>query len=468
MAWSVFTAALVLIVPYHEPWFDEAQAWLIARDNSLFDVIFRRMHYEGTPALWHFLLWLLIKLRLPYIAMNYLSVAVASVSAAIFLRFAPFPLGLRVLFIFGYFPAYQYSIVARSYVLNLLLIIIAASLFPNRVRRPLAYCLVLTTLANTNAYGFLAAVVLFADMLWASWKGSQIREAVLPGAVFALGIIVAVIQAMPASNIEMVNDLSAPMAIGLFDYTLLWELGSVSLLILATFRLASEAQRGFLMLSLCLTAGVFATAVYSSVYHPGLIYLLWMFVMWISWDALPRLKERDRPFVLLTMTLAFTAQFYDALAAGMLDVRYQYSPAPAAAAALTHYLDSHRDSKVACIGYETFAIQPFFPRNVCANYENGLASPSFYKWERGQRYPALTSEPSLHEAMRSGRFQLIMVSPDPMTIGDIDSIAAEENYMQIGYFHAGLIWKDYFVERNDLLLFRRVGDKLDEPRARVF
>ena len=35
----------------HEPWFDEAQAWVIARDNSLKDILFFIPHYEGHPPL---------------------------------------------------------------------------------------------------------------------------------------------------------------------------------------------------------------------------------------------------------------------------------------------------------------------------------------------------------------------------------------------------------------------------------
>ena len=132
VAWACFTTMVLLVVHHHEPWFDEAQAWLIARDNSLFEMLFRRLHYEGTPGLWHVLLWVPARLGAPFRTISYLSALLASVSAGLVLFFAPFPVWLRVLFVFGYYPAYQYAVIARSYGLNLLLIILAAILYSTR------------------------------------------------------------------------------------------------------------------------------------------------------------------------------------------------------------------------------------------------------------------------------------------------------------------------------------------------
>ena len=53
-------AAYVIVVGtvmcFHEPWFDEAQAWLIARDCSWWEMILERPHYEGHPPLWWMML----------------------------------------------------------------------------------------------------------------------------------------------------------------------------------------------------------------------------------------------------------------------------------------------------------------------------------------------------------------------------------------------------------------------------
>ena len=54
---SLWVAIVAFILPYHEKWADEAQAWLIARDLALRTIWFHELRYEGSPGLWHTILW---------------------------------------------------------------------------------------------------------------------------------------------------------------------------------------------------------------------------------------------------------------------------------------------------------------------------------------------------------------------------------------------------------------------------
>jgi hypothetical protein len=45
-----YSAIVLWIIPYHEKWADEAQAWLIARALTLKSIWFHELRYEGTPA----------------------------------------------------------------------------------------------------------------------------------------------------------------------------------------------------------------------------------------------------------------------------------------------------------------------------------------------------------------------------------------------------------------------------------
>ena len=53
---GVFLAYVVMLcifVPFHEPWVDEAQAWLLSRDLSVYSLLFRnlqRKRFELQPA----------------------------------------------------------------------------------------------------------------------------------------------------------------------------------------------------------------------------------------------------------------------------------------------------------------------------------------------------------------------------------------------------------------------------------
>src|SRR5919108_4554632 len=111
---------------YHEPWFDEAQAWLIARDASPLDLVTRVLRYEGSPGLWHLILMVPARLHLPYATLNVVSGLFALAAGALFLRLAPFPWPVRLLYPFSFWAFYQYGVVARSYVMGPLLLFAAA------------------------------------------------------------------------------------------------------------------------------------------------------------------------------------------------------------------------------------------------------------------------------------------------------------------------------------------------------
>ena len=55
---SLWIAVTGFTLTYHEKWADEAQAWLIARDLSLPRIFFYELRYEGSPGLWHLILWI--------------------------------------------------------------------------------------------------------------------------------------------------------------------------------------------------------------------------------------------------------------------------------------------------------------------------------------------------------------------------------------------------------------------------
>ena len=53
----LYVILLCIVECFHESWFDEVQAWQIARSASLKEILFEVPHYEGHPQLWHLLLY---------------------------------------------------------------------------------------------------------------------------------------------------------------------------------------------------------------------------------------------------------------------------------------------------------------------------------------------------------------------------------------------------------------------------
>src|SRR5579885_3133983 len=97
--WKLGDAAVVLVyssvvlwtLQYHEKWADEAQAWLIARDLDLKTIWFHELRYEGSPGLWHTILWVAQHVfHARYDALGYIGMAGATAGVALLIFKAPF------------------------------------------------------------------------------------------------------------------------------------------------------------------------------------------------------------------------------------------------------------------------------------------------------------------------------------------------------------------------------------------
>src|SRR5271154_2517499 len=69
---AVYSIVLIAIIPRHEAWADEAQAWLLARDASLWNLWTHLMHYEGSPGIWQTLLHIVVRIGVPYSAYHWI------------------------------------------------------------------------------------------------------------------------------------------------------------------------------------------------------------------------------------------------------------------------------------------------------------------------------------------------------------------------------------------------------------
>ena len=86
----VFCFFLIFVSVFHEPWFDEAQVWMIARDASLYELLFVIPHYEGHPALWSLLLAVPAKLGVPFeIGLKIIGFIITSASAFLIIFRSP-------------------------------------------------------------------------------------------------------------------------------------------------------------------------------------------------------------------------------------------------------------------------------------------------------------------------------------------------------------------------------------------
>ncbi len=130
LAFVLYIAIIAIVMCFHEPWFDEAQSWLIARDSSLADIISVRPHYEGHPPFWNLLLAIAAKNSVPYeFGIKGIQLVCASLLGAWLIFKSPFKHASSLatfLIPFTYFACFQYGVTSRPYALLCLSLLVAA------------------------------------------------------------------------------------------------------------------------------------------------------------------------------------------------------------------------------------------------------------------------------------------------------------------------------------------------------
>jgi hypothetical protein len=197
---GIYLLVTFFVLLHHEPWRDEAQIWLTARDTNLSTLI-GRMSYEGSPGLWYLLVFPLAKIGLPYFSESILHLLIAAAAVYIFLKYAPFEKITKILFVFSYFMAFEYAIVARSYGLSVLLLFMIAAFYHKRFSRPILFAFFVFLLLNTNVHSFLISGPIIALYFWDIIKNKKINRSTLTAlSIIVLGGILSLLQFWPAHD----------------------------------------------------------------------------------------------------------------------------------------------------------------------------------------------------------------------------------------------------------------------------
>lgn len=163
----IYAAAHLCMALVHEPFFDEAEGWQIARSASLKTLLLETTHYEGHPPLWHLILMPLAKAGAPYeLSLTLVSLAFMGTAVFLILWYAPFPRLVRLLLPFTYFFFYQYGVISRVYCVMTLAFVLLAMTYGRRNERPGRYVAVLILMCVTLAYGLIIAGGLAIVWLW--------------------------------------------------------------------------------------------------------------------------------------------------------------------------------------------------------------------------------------------------------------------------------------------------------------
>jgi hypothetical protein len=150
----------------HELWRDEVRALSIAMEPNWFWELPTAVKNEGHPILWYVILRVGFSVFHTPVILKVISICIACGAVVVFFRYAPFPVWQKTLFLWGVFPLYYYSVMARSYGLSMFLFFLFCSFYNRRKQFPFLLACVLFALANTNMHSCILVGVLSVFWFW--------------------------------------------------------------------------------------------------------------------------------------------------------------------------------------------------------------------------------------------------------------------------------------------------------------
>ena len=188
-ALTIYSALLLVLVLNHEYWFDEAQAWNIARDNDIAG-IFGMMKYEGHPPLWHLILKIFTSLGCSWRALGLVSWGIMTLTAAIIIFCLPLEPYVQAALLLSSGMLYTNSVISRVYCLIYLLLAVIALLYPKRKKHPILFGTAVALLANTHVCmcGLVGIIGIFMlTDFFKDFRGGPRKQ----NALNALGLLIA-------------------------------------------------------------------------------------------------------------------------------------------------------------------------------------------------------------------------------------------------------------------------------------
>lgn len=172
IAYSALTLAMI---PLHEPWRDESQAWLISRDASLGNLFGSILREEGHPALWFLILMPFAKMGAPYVSMQIIS-AVLVIAALAVLYTSDIPVAIKLFAPITCLFVYEIPTIARSYSILALLCALLIKDYPHRDKHPYRYALWLALFFQTHVWAFGFAGGMLIVWLYDMARNHTLRE----------------------------------------------------------------------------------------------------------------------------------------------------------------------------------------------------------------------------------------------------------------------------------------------------
>jgi hypothetical protein len=387
--------------------------------------------------------------------------AAAFAGVVLLVRRSPFPLPIRLILPFTFFLFYQYAVVARSYNLLLLLLGLVALAYPARVSRPYHFIAAATLLAHVSVHAFfLACAIVGVSTLRLlvsrrHLSRLQIRRNATALAIFAASAGLLVAQLWPVWDVWTpplpVRSLRHHLydAFSILDQCLT-EITWLTVLVLGISILWFWRRKvlAIFLLGLFPLFLLFESRYYTA-WHQGIVFLFWLFCLWLSFERSAPDLERPKASAPLPLLVGLSLFAVAAIQAdwSFRTARFDWTHPYSGSRDLALYLKDKQleGRKIFAKGYATFAVQPYFHRNLFANFQDGRI-PAAFHWSRQN---GIARDRKL---VWIGNPDLVVFS---LKLSSLIPKRMSPDYRLVKIFPGNLYWKTRIVDTDAFALFER-------------
>lgn len=191
ITFCLYLLIMAFAVLHHEPWGDEIHSWNIAKGSASYLDVIQNSRYEGHPPTWYSIMWVISKCTHNFAWVQGVHLVIAALTVFLILFYSPLPLTARLLIPFGYYFAFEFSVLARNYAIGVLaafcICLIMRRTFRNKM---LCYYVLLLVLSNGHLFALILAGCFHLYFLLWNYEQhknrSRIALHVLLGALFLL------------------------------------------------------------------------------------------------------------------------------------------------------------------------------------------------------------------------------------------------------------------------------------------
>jgi hypothetical protein len=162
LLFALYLLVIAWLTWTHTFWRDECQAWLIARASHSLPQLLHNTRHEGHPPLWFLVLYAITHVTANPAWMKLPNLLCAVASAGLLFRARHLPLWTRLGILFSYYFFFEYTLIARNYMIGVLFLLYAVTRLRERDEADPWVFASLSLAALTSAPALIVAVCVAA------------------------------------------------------------------------------------------------------------------------------------------------------------------------------------------------------------------------------------------------------------------------------------------------------------------